>query len=64
MDFIKAIEDTLSIEAKKEMLPMQAGDVTRTWANVDPLIEDYGYQPNTSIEKGVKEFVDWYKSFY
>ncbi|MGB5356794.1 MAG: NAD-dependent epimerase [Eudoraea sp.] len=64
MDFIKAIEDTLSIEAKKEMLPMQAGDVTRTWANVDPLIKDYGYQPNTSIKKGVKEFIDWYKSYY
>ncbi|MGB5171939.1 MAG: NAD-dependent epimerase [Eudoraea sp.] len=64
LDFIKAIEDTLSIEAKKEMLPMQAGDVTRTWANVDPLIKDYGYQPNTSIKKGVKEFIDWYKSYY
>ncbi|WP_276390812.1 NAD-dependent epimerase [Eudoraea chungangensis] len=64
MDFIKAIEETLSIEAKKEMLPMQAGDVTRTWANVDALIKDYNYQPNTPIKKGVEEFISWYKSYY
>ena len=46
------------------MLPIQPGDVERTWANVDDLINDYGYSPNTSINYGVKAFVDWYKSYY
>ncbi len=64
LQFIDAIEATLNIKAKKEMLPMQPGDVERTWANVDDLITDYGYQPNTPIEKGVKEFIDWYKEYY
>ena len=43
---------------------MQPGEVERTWANVDSLIKDYNYKPNTSIQKGVKEFVNWYKIFY
>jgi UDP-glucuronate 4-epimerase len=64
MDFIKAIENTLEISAVKEMLPMQPGDVVRTWANVDELIQDFDYRPNTPIEQGVKLFVDWYRNFY
>lgn len=63
-DFISTIEKHLKKEAKKEMLPMQAGDVQRTWANVDGLKEDYGYEPNTSINKGVKAFVEWYTRYY
>jgi UDP-glucuronate 4-epimerase len=63
-DFIEAIEKSLGKVAVKEMLPLQPGDVTRTWANVDDLIRDYDYQPNTSIEKGVGEFVAWYLSYY
>ena len=63
-DFIKAIEKSLGIEAKKEMLPMQPGDVSKTWANVDDLINDYKYSPNTNIDDGVKKFVDWYKQYY
>lgn len=43
---------------------MQPGDVEKTWANVDELIKDYGYRPNTSISTGVKSFIDWYKNFY
>ena len=62
--FIKAIEKSLGIEAKKEMLPMQPGDVSKTWANVDDLINDYKYSPNTNIDDGVKKFVDWYKQYY
>ncbi len=46
------------------MLPIQPGDVERTWANVDDLINDYDYKPNTSISHGVKAFVDWYKTYY
>ena len=64
MDFITAIEESLGKVAKKEMLPMQAGDVERTWANVDDLIADYEYSPNTPIRKGVQCFVDWYKEYY
>jgi UDP-glucuronate 4-epimerase len=64
LDFIKEIEINLGKEAKKTMMVIQPGDVERTWANVDPLIKDYGYKPNTSIKDGVKEFVEWYKIFY
>ena len=64
LDFIKEIEINLGKEAKKIMMEMQPGEVERTWANVDSLIKDYNYKPNTSIQKGVKEFVNWYKIFY
>lgn len=63
-DFIKEIEYCLGKEAEKKMLPMQPGDVERTWANVDDLIKDYGYQPDTSVKEGVKRFIEWYKEFY
>ena len=45
-------------------LPIQPGDVERTWEDVDQLIKDYDYRPNTSIKHGVKSFVDWYKGYY
>ncbi|MEA1787619.1 NAD-dependent epimerase [Arenibacter sp. GZD96] len=64
MDFIEAIESSIGAKAQKEMLPMQPGDVERTWANVDALIRDYNYRPNTPIKKGVQEFVDWYRDYY
>lgn len=64
LDFIKEIEVNLDTEAEKNMLPIQPGDVERTWANVDALMNDYDYKPNTSIKHGVKSFVDWYKGYY
>ena len=64
MHFIEAIEISLGITAKKEMLPMQPGDVSKTWANVDDLIRDYDYRPNTPIKEGVQKFVGWYKKYY
>ena len=64
MDFIDIIETTLGMEANKEMLPMQRGDVERTWADVSDLIADYEYHPDTPIEEGVKKFVAWYRDFY
>ena len=64
LDFIKEIEVNLGKESKKEMLPMQPGDVERTWANVDELIKDYNYSPNTPIKEGVKSFIDWFKFYY
>ena len=64
LDFITEIENQIGIVAKKEMLPMQAGDVERTWADVSDLKKDFGYEPNTSIKKGVGEFIEWYKGYY
>ncbi len=62
--FIEAIENKTGKKAIKEMKPMQPGDVEQTWADVDDLIHDFNYTPETSIEKGIGEFVDWYKSYY
>ena len=64
MYFIECIEKSLGIKAKKNFLPMQPGDVQRTYANIDDLIEDVGFRPATPIEEGVEKFVDWYKSYY
>jgi len=64
LDFIKEIEFNLDKIANKNMLPMQPGDVERTWADVDELIKDYDYRPNTSIKDGVKSFIDWFKAYY
>ena len=64
MDFISAIEDSLGKPAKKDMYPMQPGDVEKTWANVDDLITDYDYRPNTPITEGVQQFVTWYRNYY
>lgn len=64
LDFIEEIEKGLGIEAIRENMPMQPGDVEKTWANVDPLIKDYGYSPNTPIGEGVRNFIEWYQDFY
>ncbi len=62
--FIEVLESTLGIEAKRTLLPMQPGDVEHTYADVDALINDVGYQPSIKIEDGVAEFVKWYKDYY
>jgi UDP-glucuronate 4-epimerase len=62
--FIKAIEKALSKKAKKNMLPMQDGDVPITFADISDLSEQFGFKPSTSIEDGIYEFVRWYKLFY
>jgi UDP-glucuronate 4-epimerase len=64
MDFISAIEKNIGKKAQKEMLPLQPGDVVKTWANVDELITNFNYKPNTPVEKGVGAFVDWYRMYY
>ena len=64
MDFIKALENSLGKEAKKEYLPMQPGDVKSTYADVSGLIDNFGYKPDTSIQKGVDKFAQWYRAFY
>ena len=64
LDFISEIEKCTGLTAKKEMMPMQPGDVEQTWADVKSLQEDFGYTPGTSIERGVGEFVEWFKAYY
>jgi UDP-glucuronate 4-epimerase len=64
MDFIGALERCLGLEAKKNMLPLQPGDVPDTYADVDSLAEDVGYRPSTPIEEGIEKFVSWYKAYY
>ena len=64
LDFIDAIEEVTGKTAKKEMYPMQPGDVERTWADTNSLFDDYGYKPSTSIKKGVSAFVSWFKGYY
>ncbi|MDB4175844.1 NAD-dependent epimerase/dehydratase family protein [Flavobacteriaceae bacterium] len=62
--FIASLEKVLDISAIKKMLPMQAGDVHQTFANTTSLERDYNYKPQITVDKGIKEFVLWYKSFY
>ena len=64
MAFIATIEKVLGKEAKKEFLDLQPGDVPATYADVDDLIKDVGFKPNTPIETGIKRFVEWFKEYY
>ena len=64
MDFITAIENRLGKTIDKNFLPIQAGDVPATFANVTDLIEDLDYKPETPIQDGVDKFVDWYLDFF
>jgi len=63
-DFIKAIEQELGKKAKRNLLPLQMGDVKATWANTSALERDLGYKPSTPIQEGVKKFIQWYREFY
>ena len=64
MDFIDTIEKYMGKTARKVMLPMQQGDVLRTWADVSSLKNDYGYTPSTNLEDGIREFIDWFKDYH
>lgn len=64
MDYIAVLEKCLGKEAKKEYLPMQPGDVYETYADVHELMEDFGFQPSTTIEEGLKKFADWFMEYY
>ena len=64
MRFIEILEMCLGKKAQKNFLPMQAGDVPATYADVDDLIRDTGFAPDTPIEVGIARFVDWYRSYY
>ena len=62
--FITAIEDACGKKAQENLLPMQAGDVPITYADIDELVDDIGFTPDTSIEQGIEKFVYWYKQYY
>jgi UDP-glucuronate 4-epimerase len=64
MDFIIAIEKELGVKAKMNLMPMQAGDVLASQADVSDLMRDFGYQPQTSVQQGISKFVKWYVGFY
>lgn len=64
LDFIAAIEMAMGKKAEKNMLPMQAGDVPSTYADVADLMADVGFAPNTPMVEGVDQFVVWYRSYY
>lgn len=64
LDFIETLEKTIGIEAKKNFMDIQDGDVVSTFADVSDLINDFGYKPDTNLVEGICEFVNWYKEFY
>lgn len=64
MDFIKEVEHSTGEKAILEMYPMQAGDVNQTWADVQDLKDKFGYNPNYPVDKGVYNFVQWYRKYY
>ena len=64
MNYIEAIEKALGITAKKNLMPMQPGDVLETSADTQALYKAIGFKPQTGVEEGVKNFVDWYRDFY
>lgn len=64
MDFIEAIENALGKKIPKKMMPMQAGDVPATYADVTDLMEDLDYKPSTPVQQGIDNFVAWYRDFF
>ncbi len=64
MDFIREIENQLGVKAKKNMLPMQPGDVQKTWANVDDLFDYIDFKPQVEIEEGIRNFMEWYIRYF
>jgi UDP-glucuronate 4-epimerase len=64
MQFIELIENKLGKKAIKNLLPIQEGDVPATYADVDDLIRDVGFKPETPIESGINNFIDWYIDYY
>jgi UDP-glucuronate 4-epimerase len=64
LQFISAIEDAIGKTAKKNLLPLQAGDVPNTYADVQDLVRDFGYKPNTPVKDGIKMFIEWYLAYF
>lgn len=64
MDFIQTLEKSIGIEAKKNFMDIQDGDVVSTYADTSDLIKDFDYKPDTNLSDGIEQFVDWYRGFY
>lgn len=64
MDFIHEIEKNLNIEADKNLMEIQPGDVEKTWADIENLKKLTGFQPQVNVEEGIRRFIDWYKKYY
>jgi UDP-glucuronate 4-epimerase len=64
MHYIDVLQNCLGKKAELNLLPLQPGDVPDTYADVSDLVKDVGYKPNTSVEDGIAQFVQWYRSFY
>ena len=64
MDYIEAIENALGKKAEKVFVPLQPGDVPKTYADIQDLVEQFNYKPSTSLEEGIKNFVSWYRKYY
>ena len=62
--FIEAIEKALGKKTEWQMMPLQQGDVERTWADVSSLKKDYSYNPDTPVETGIHRFIEWYREYY
>jgi UDP-glucuronate 4-epimerase len=62
--YIEVLEQCLGRTAEKHFVPMQLGDIQDTWADVDALAQDVGYRPGTTLEQGVRRFVEWYLAYY
>ncbi len=63
-EYISVLEDCLGKKAEQNLLPLQPGDVPDTYANVEALVEDTGYKPETTIQEGIANFVEWYREYY
>jgi UDP-glucuronate 4-epimerase len=64
LDYIGALERALGKKARMEMLPLQAGDVPDTFADVDDLVQEFGYKPKTTVDEGIRRFVAWYREYF
>jgi UDP-glucuronate 4-epimerase len=64
MEFISVFEEKIGKKAIKQFLPMQAGDVHETYADIEDLEKDIGFKPQTTINEGIGKFIDWYKEYY
>jgi len=62
--YIAVLEDCLGKKAEKNLLPLQAGDVPDTYADVSDLVRDVNYKPDTTVEQGISNFVEWYREYY
>jgi UDP-glucuronate 4-epimerase len=64
LTYIRTLEECLGRKARMNLLPLQAGDVPDTWANIEDLTRDVGYTPATPVAVGIRAFVDWYLEYY